>query len=415
MDLANDGDDGGDGRKSFDSVSCSICLEIVSDHGDRSSAKLQCGHQFHLDCIGSAFNVKGAMQCPNCRKIEKGQWLYGSSSRLYPEFNMDDWTRDEDAYDISFSEMSMGVHWCPFGNFTQLPSSYEEREFASNAYHDALGTHAMFSEHSAVSSGNHPCPYIAYVGPIHPSTSNSGGTVSEVSNFNHWSGPPTHGDMSASYTIPAVVFHYHSWDHHSSHFSSGSSHLGAADQPSVSQSNQRPARGGSEVPRSGSYMHPFPVGHSSIARAGNSAASSMIPPYPGSSARARDRVQALQAYYQQQQPPNSTTVRAPVASSTRRSNGHSGSALLASLASAPDQSGSYVYVPGGRNFHEETRLPNQLHAWERDHLPSSSLNQVGRESSWRAYHQSAGRSDPGFISSSYRLRSDSDRTPSQNR
>ncbi|CAI8615423.1 unnamed protein product [Vicia faba] len=374
MDPSTDDDDR-DVRKSFDSVSCSICLEIVSDRCGRSFAKLQCGHQFHLDCIGSAFNAKGAMQCPNCRKIEIGQWRYGNGSRSYPEFNMDDWTREEDAYDLSYSELSMGVHWCPFGNFTQLPSSYEEREFASAAYHDALGPHAMFSEHSAVSS--------------------------EVSNFNHWSGPPTHGDMSTSYTIPAVVFHYHSWDHHSSHFSSGSSHLGAADQSSVSQSNQRPARGGSEVPRSGSYMLPFPVGHSTIPRAGNSAASSMIPPYAGINARARDRVQALQAYYQQQQPPNSTTVRAPVASSARRSNGHSGSALLASLASAPDQSGSYVYVPGGHNFHEETRLPNQLHAWERDHLPS--------------YHQTAGRSDPGYISSSYRLRSDSDRTPSQNR
>lgn len=58
-----------------------------------------------LDCIGSAFNVKGAMQCPNCRKIEKGQWLYGTGSRSYPEFNMDDWAREEEAYDISFSEM----------------------------------------------------------------------------------------------------------------------------------------------------------------------------------------------------------------------------------------------------------------------------------------------------------------------
>jgi hypothetical protein len=128
--------------------------------------------------------------------------------------------------------------------------------------HDAMGPHAMFTEHSAVSSGSHPCPYIAYVGPLHPSTSSSGGTVSEVSNFNHWNGgPPIHGDMSTSYTIPAVVLHYHSWDHPSSHFSSGSSHLGAADQPSVSQSNQRPTRGSSEAHRSGSYMHPFPVGH----------------------------------------------------------------------------------------------------------------------------------------------------------
>lgn len=29
-------------------VSCSICLEAVRDKGDRSTAKLQCGHEFHL-------------------------------------------------------------------------------------------------------------------------------------------------------------------------------------------------------------------------------------------------------------------------------------------------------------------------------------------------------------------------------
>lgn len=57
------------------------------------------------DCIGSAFNIKGAMQCPNCRKIEKGQWLYANGSRSFPEFSMDDWTHDEDLYDISYSEM----------------------------------------------------------------------------------------------------------------------------------------------------------------------------------------------------------------------------------------------------------------------------------------------------------------------
>lgn len=119
----------------------------------------------------------------------------------------------------------------------------------------------MFPEHSAVSSGSHPCPYVAYITPVHPSTSTSGGTVSEVSNFNHWSGPSLHGDMSTSYTFPTVVLHYHSWDHHSSYFSAASSPLGATDQPSVSTSNQRLPRGGSEVPRSGSYVHPFLVGH----------------------------------------------------------------------------------------------------------------------------------------------------------
>ena len=29
-------------------VSCSICLERVRDGRDRSTAKLQCGHRFHL-------------------------------------------------------------------------------------------------------------------------------------------------------------------------------------------------------------------------------------------------------------------------------------------------------------------------------------------------------------------------------
>lgn len=59
----------------------------------------------NTDCIGSAFNVKGAMQCPNCRKIEKGQWLYANGSRPLPEFSMDDWAHDEDLYDLSYSEM----------------------------------------------------------------------------------------------------------------------------------------------------------------------------------------------------------------------------------------------------------------------------------------------------------------------
>ncbi|KAG5084320.1 hypothetical protein AAZX31_19G218700 [Glycine max] len=417
MGLGNDDDDG-DTLKSFGSVCCSICLEAVTDNGDRSWAKLQCGHQFHLDCIGSAFNIKGAMQCPNCRKVEKGQWLYANGCRSYPEFSMDEWTHDEDLYDLSYSEMSFGVHWCPFGNLTRLPSSFEEGDFSSTAYHDVLGQHAIFAEHTAVSSASHPCPYIAYFGPIHPSTSNSGGTVSEASNFNHWNGPPVPGDMPTSYTFPAVDLHYHSWEHNSSHFSSANSRLGTAEQTSVSPGSQRPARVGSEVPRSGSFMHPFLVGHSSAARAGNSVASSMIPPYPGSNARARDRVQALQAYYQPQQPHNSTTIRTPVASSTRRSSSHSGSVQLAPVASPPDQSAGFVYIPSGssgRNFQEETHLPSRFHAWEREHLPSLALNHVGRESSWRAYHQTASVSDPSIRSSSFRLRHESDRMPSQNR
>ncbi|KAH7431455.1 hypothetical protein KP509_08G049000 [Ceratopteris richardii] len=63
-------------------VPCSICLDAVESGGDRSVARLKCGHHFHLDCIGSAFNAKGAMQCPNCRQVEEGQWLFSSGCYL---------------------------------------------------------------------------------------------------------------------------------------------------------------------------------------------------------------------------------------------------------------------------------------------------------------------------------------------
>ncbi|KAG5632858.1 hypothetical protein H5410_004575 [Solanum commersonii] len=53
---------------------CSICLEVVMNNNSRSIAKLKCGHLFHLDCIGSEFNVGGLMRCPNCRDIEDGNW-----------------------------------------------------------------------------------------------------------------------------------------------------------------------------------------------------------------------------------------------------------------------------------------------------------------------------------------------------
>lgn len=46
------------------------------------------------------------MQCPNCRKVEKGQWLYANGCRTYPEFSVEDWVHEEDIYDIgAYSEL----------------------------------------------------------------------------------------------------------------------------------------------------------------------------------------------------------------------------------------------------------------------------------------------------------------------
>ncbi|KAK3041957.1 hypothetical protein RJ639_002265 [Escallonia herrerae] len=390
--------DDGDGKAS--SVSCSICLEAVADNGNRSRAKLQCGHEFHLDCIGSAFNIKGAMQCPNCRKIEKGQWLYANGCRPYTEFSMDDWAHDEDLYDLSYSEMSFGVHWCPFN-------------------HDLLGQHAIFAEHTAVSSATHPCPYIAYFGPIHPSSSSTNGSVPDVSSFNsHWNIQPTPSEMPTSYAFPTMDVHYHSWEHHSSTLPTTSSRMGGADQPSISSMNQRAARANPDPPRSGSYVHPFLVDHGSAARGGGPAASSMIPPYPGSVARTRDRVQALQAYFQQ--PSNSAAIRTPVMSGTRRSSGHRGLAQAGTVASSSDQTGGFYFFPSGsstgRSFQEAENPPNRFHTWEREHLTSFPLSQVDRDPVWGPYHPPGGGSDTGIRSTSFRQRHHgSERMSSQNR
>lgn len=46
------------------------------------------------------------MQCPNCRKVEKGQWLYANgSTRSLHELSMEDWNVDNDYYDQGYSEM----------------------------------------------------------------------------------------------------------------------------------------------------------------------------------------------------------------------------------------------------------------------------------------------------------------------
>ncbi|TVU20941.1 hypothetical protein EJB05_30547, partial [Eragrostis curvula] len=89
-------------------LQCPICLDdVAGGGGERSTAKLLCGHQFHLDCIGSAFNAKGVMQCPYCRQIESGYWLYPTglpTSQALP--TDDDLLFDEDPRDFAHTEVS---------------------------------------------------------------------------------------------------------------------------------------------------------------------------------------------------------------------------------------------------------------------------------------------------------------------
>ncbi|XP_057540109.1 E3 ubiquitin-protein ligase RFI2-like isoform X2 [Amaranthus tricolor] len=386
-DIVDDGGGGGvvGGKALFPPhFTCSICLELVTDNGDRSWAKLQCGHEFHLDCIGSAFNIKGAMQCPNCRKIEKGQWLYATGCRSFTDY-VEDWPHDEELYDF-------GVPWCPVPAFSRFPS-FEEGDFPPTAYRDFLVQHAVFTEHSTISSSPHQCPYMAYYGPVHSSSSSSVGSVSDGSSFgNRWGGPSGASEIPTSYTFAAMDPHYHGWEHHSQSFPANGTHLGASDQTSAPSLTTRSSRINSDIPRSGSFVHPFIISHSSGGRVGSSVTSSMVPPYPGSAARARDRAQALHAYVHP--PSSSPPMRAPIMSNTR-SSGRRGLSQGAPLPSSSDQTGGGFFVfPSGtppQSFQEAENPLSSRYVWERDHLASFPLTQGDRESSWIP-HQAIGGS-----------------------
>lgn len=144
----------------------------------------------------------------------------------------------------------------------------------------------------------------------------------------------------------------------------------------------------------------------------------MIPPYPGSNTRARDRVQALQAYYQRQQPSNSPAMRTPIIPGNRRSGGHRGIPQIGPVPSSSDQTNGFYFFPSGtsgRNYQEaDNLLSSRFHAWERDPSSSFSMNQVDRDTSWGGYHQPTGGSDSGIRPTSLRRRHGPERTWSQN-
>lgn len=56
-------------------------------------------HLAFSDCIGSAFNASGSMQCPNCRKVEIGLWRRFENNS--PEESIDEDDNDEDVDDFT--------------------------------------------------------------------------------------------------------------------------------------------------------------------------------------------------------------------------------------------------------------------------------------------------------------------------
>ncbi|CAA7388827.1 unnamed protein product [Spirodela intermedia] len=362
-----EGDDvaGGDGALASPSlVPCSICLEAVKDDGERSTAKLLCGHQFHLDCVGSAFNAKGVMQCPNCRKIEKGNWLYANGCFSFREVSVDDWSYDEDLYDLNYSEMPYGVHWCPFTRLTRVPSSFEEGESPSISYH-SLDGHAVFV-HPAPSLG-HPCPYVARLHPLQSSSSSTPPVSTETlidPPFHHsWSNPFPPVNHLASHPFPTVDVHYLGQELNPSPYSHINSRPSSADQPPLSAAAMRPTRAEPDAPlRPGSYLHPPPFApprHGSASRAGTS--SEPTASHHAGGSPPRGRLQDFNSAHRHHH-----SAMPPMAAGTRRPN-------------------------STRAQDAETSRVNRFYAWERDQFSPFPLVPVERDSGWWGPFQPAPR------------------------
>ncbi|XP_034685004.1 uncharacterized protein LOC117913971 isoform X3 [Vitis riparia] len=107
-------------------VICTICIDPVIENGPRAVVRLGCGHQFHLDCIGSEFNARGIMRCPNCRVIEVGEWRFSNGQCTQNR------TNENQAQFLVEAPVAV-LPWCPiFGLFTHGP--YEVWGLPSHGY-----------------------------------------------------------------------------------------------------------------------------------------------------------------------------------------------------------------------------------------------------------------------------------------
>ncbi|OAY80448.1 hypothetical protein ACMD2_05773 [Ananas comosus] len=317
---------------------CSICLELVLDRGDRSVAKLHCGHEFHLDCIGSAFNAKGAMQCPNCRKVEKGRWLYANGHRSSADLDFDGWMSEE-IYDLSYSELPFGFQWCPF-------------------HHELMGN-STFGEHSNPSSSSHVCPYLALHGfsnSMH-GTSSSADSVPESASF-HRHPVQSNPDMISPHIFPPTEPQNHNWhQQHSPAFPLS----GNPDQPPSQYGGRLPRNESSSHQRMGSFIHPHHLIHGPVARNGSNVIASLGPAAVIGEVRGHSRGIGNHIYQQSVSSSSLWNNHPPFAPPVRRMRVRGGLTPISSIAgtassSAAEIGGFYGFSVSGsvsRSHHQD--------------------------------------------------------------
>ncbi|MCO5574862.1 hypothetical protein L7F22_028655 [Adiantum nelumboides] len=120
------------------------------------------------DCIGSAFNAKGSMQCPNCRRVENGQWLYANGVRQYEDSSFENIIIEEE-YDLFAGapefllqhEYLVGhIQWSPYqSSYAQVSLSVGDADNHLSAYPD-LVVDVMVGENLESSELLPPCPLV---------------------------------------------------------------------------------------------------------------------------------------------------------------------------------------------------------------------------------------------------------------
>ncbi|CAA7058624.1 unnamed protein product [Microthlaspi erraticum] len=103
---------------------CTICLEPLLVNTDRTVVTLMCNHKFHIDCIGSAFNARNSMQCPNCMRIEPGQWRFSTCNHQNFDWRDEDWFSGGEDPGF-FNAMHMGMELCPYAHLSRELYHYE--------------------------------------------------------------------------------------------------------------------------------------------------------------------------------------------------------------------------------------------------------------------------------------------------
>ncbi|KAI7753902.1 hypothetical protein M8C21_023576 [Ambrosia artemisiifolia] len=103
------------------------------------------------------------MQCPNCRKVESGRWLFADgSAHAVSETGAQDWMPHESPHDLSYSRrfylfQPIGLRWHPFGgfmvhsSFEHITCKFQRKSSIQNVAH-FLGNYAMIAEHTAAPS-----------------------------------------------------------------------------------------------------------------------------------------------------------------------------------------------------------------------------------------------------------------------